>query len=152
MNSTVKTAVFWVVMLCTAILLWQVVRTGRGPDEEQLSFSAFQSKVAAGDVAAVTITNGVEIAGKYKNSDKKFTTVIPSDYPAIIDKLDEQGVEINVQPTASPAWLSFLINASPFILLFGFWIFMMRQMQAGGNKALSFGKSRARLLTSQQKK
>ncbi|MEZ5391773.1 MAG: ATP-dependent metallopeptidase FtsH/Yme1/Tma family protein [Bryobacterales bacterium] len=65
------------------------------------SFSAFQSKVAAGDVAAVTITNGVEIAGKYKNSDKKFTTVIPSDYPAIIDKLDEQGVEINVQPTAS---------------------------------------------------
>ncbi|MCB9383212.1 MAG: ATP-dependent metallopeptidase FtsH/Yme1/Tma family protein [Bryobacterales bacterium] len=139
-------------MLCTAILLWQVVRTGRGPDEDQLSFSAFQSKVAAGDVHAVTITNGVEIAGKYKNSEKKFTTVIPSDYPAIIDKLDEQGVEINVQPTASPAWLSFLINASPFILLFGFWIFMMRQMQAGGNKALSFGKSRARLLTSQQKK
>ena len=49
-------------------------------------------------------------------------------------------------------WVTFLLNAAPLFLLVAFWIFMMRQMQAGGNKALSFGKSRARLLTAQQKK
>ncbi|HEV8610167.1 MAG TPA: ATP-dependent zinc metalloprotease FtsH, partial [Thermoanaerobaculia bacterium] len=54
--------------------------------------------------------------------------------------------------SSSSSWLSILLNASPFLLLIGFWIFMMRQMQTGGNKALSFGKSRARLLSSQQKK
>jgi cell division protease FtsH len=66
--------------------------------------------------------------------------------------MQEAGVKVTYKASATPAWLSFLINASPFILLIVFWIFMMRQMQAGGNKALSFGKSRARLLTSQQKK
>ena len=52
----------------------------------------------------------------------------------------------------SNGWVSILVNASPFLLLIGFWIFMMRQMQSGGNKALSFGKSRARLHSTQQRK
>jgi len=150
-NSTVKTAVFWVVMLCTAILLWQVVRTGQSADEQELTFTEFQTKVVQGEVDSVTLTNSVEIDGKLKGG-SKFKTIIPPDYPDIIKSMNEQKVNIDVRPSSNPAWLSFLINASPFILLFGFWIFMMRQMQAGGNKALSFGKSRARLLTSQQKK
>ncbi|MEX2304371.1 MAG: ATP-dependent zinc metalloprotease FtsH [Bryobacterales bacterium] len=151
MNSTVKTAVFWVVMLCTAILLWRVVQTGNSPQPAELSYSEFRSKVKAGLVASVVISNGVEVEGKLKNGEPLQTT-LPSDYPGIIDTMDEAGVQIEVEQTSSPAWLSFLLNASPFILLIVFWIFMMRQMQAGGNKALSFGKSRARLLTSQQKK
>ena len=150
MNSTVKTAVFWVVMLCTAILLWRVIQTGGGAAEEVLSYSEFYQEVKAGNVRSVTIA-GNQITGKLRG-DEKLRTTIPSDYPGIIDVLQEAGVAIEVKESSTPAWLSFLINASPFILLFGFWIFMMRQMQAGGNKALSFGKSRARLLTSQQKK
>ena len=150
MNSRVKTAVFWVVMLCTAILLWRVIQTGNAAGVELLTYSEFYQEVKAGNVRSVTIA-GNQITGKLRG-DEDLRTTIPSDYPGIIDVLQEAGVAIEVKESNTPAWLSFLINASPFILLFGFWIFMMRQMQAGGNKALSFGKSRARLLTSQQKK
>ena len=150
MNSRVKTAVFWVVMLCTAILLWRVIQTGSAAGVELLTYSEFYQEVKAGNVRSVTIA-GNQITGKLRG-DENLRTTIPSDYPGIIDVLQEAGVAIEVKESNTPAWLSFLINASPFILLFGFWIFMMRQMQAGGNKALSFGKSRARLLTSQQKK
>ncbi len=151
MNSTVKTAVFWVVMLCTAVLLWRVVQAGGAAREEQLTYSQFYTEVVAGNVSSVIIINGNQVEGKFKN-EKPLKTVFPADYPGIIDLLQEHGVSIEVKESSTPPWISFLINASPFILLFGFWIFMMRQMQAGGNKALSFGKSRARLLTSQQKK
>ena len=152
MNSTVKTAVFWVVMLCTAVLLWRVVQTGNAASEKHLTYTEFYKEVKAGSVESVLITNGNQVSGKLKGSGDTLRTVLPADYPGIIDVLQDSGVVIEVKESSTPAWLSFLINASPFILLFGFWIFMMRQMQAGGNKALSFGKSRARLLTSQQKK
>ncbi len=151
MNSTVKTALFWVVMLCTAVLLWQVVKTGNGVGQKEYNFSQFRREVLAKNIASVTITNEVEVDGKL-NDGSQFKTVIPPNYPDMVTLLTENEVTITVQQSSTPAWLSFLINALPFILLFGFWIFMMRQMQAGGNKALSFGKSRARLLTSQQKK
>jgi cell division protease FtsH len=142
--------VFWVALLCTAILLWRVVQTGSTTREEQLNFTQFMQAVKDGKVSKVLITNGNQVTGEMGGG--KLTTVLPSDYPNIIDLLSENGVVIEVKESSTPPWLSFLLNASPFILLFGFWIFMMRQMQAGGNKALSFGKSRARLLTSQQKK
>ncbi len=152
MNSTVKTAVFWVVMLCTAVLLWRVVQTGNAASEKHLTYTEFYQEVKAGSVESVLITNGNQVSGKLKGSGNTLRTVLPADYPGIIDVLQDSGVVIEVKESSTPTWVSFLINASPFILLFGFWIFMMRQMQAGGNKALSFGKSRARLLTSQQKK
>ena len=137
-------------MLCTAVLLWRVIQTGSAAGERPLTYSEFYQEVKAGNVRSVTIA-GNQVTGKLRG-DENLRTTIPSDYPGIIDVLQEAGVAIEVKESSTPAWLSFLINASPFILLFGFWIFMMRQMQAGGNKALSFGKSRARLLTSQQKK
>ena len=139
-------------MLCTAVLLWRVVQTGNAAGEKQLTYTEFYKEVKAGSVESVTISNGNQVTGKLKGSGDTLRTVLPSDYPGIIDVLQDSGVVIEVKESSTPTWLSFLINASPFILLFGFWIFMMRQMQAGGNKALSFGKSRARLLTSQQKK
>jgi cell division protease FtsH len=150
-NSTVKTAIFWVVMLCTAILLWRVVQTGSAPKPAQLTYSDFYDKVKAGQVKSVVVSNAIEVEGELRSGDPLQTT-LPPDYPPIIDAMQEAGVKVTYKASATPAWLSFLINASPFILLIVFWIFMMRQMQAGGNKALSFGKSRARLLTSQQKK
>ena len=151
MNSTVKTAIFWVVMLCTAILLWRVVQTGSADREEEVSYSQFRKYVQENKVKEVTITNRNEVSAELTEGDR-ITTTLPSDYPNIIETIENSGATINVEPSSSPFWLQVLFNAAPFILLFGFWIFMMRQMQAGGNKALSFGKSRARLLTSQQKK
>ena len=151
MNSTVKTAIFWIVMVLTAILLWKVVQTGSADRETEISYSEFRAAVKAGNVESVKISDRNQATGKLKDG-QTIKTVFPPEYPGFIQMLEESGAQIEVEESSTPTWLAFLINASPFILLFGFWIFMMRQMQAGGNKALSFGKSRARLLTSQQKK
>ena len=156
MNATAKTVVFWVVMLATAVLLWQVVKTGTPNKEEELNFTRFLREVEAGNVAEVTIigTNNSppEIRGKLKTQSQAFKTIAPPNYPDMIKQLREKDVVIQVKEASSSSWLTLLLQASPFLLLIGFWIFMMRQMQSGGNKALSFGKSRARLLSSQQKK
>jgi cell division protease FtsH len=149
-NSTVKTAIFWVAMLIASILLWRVVQTGNTARSKELSYSEFRKEVKDGKVDSVTITNRNQVSGKLKDG-QMIKSTLPSDYPGIIEVLEESGATIEVEESSTP-WLAFLFNVAPFILLFGFWIFMMRQMQAGGNKALSFGKSRARLLTSQQKK
>src|SRR5262249_55882408 len=98
-------------------------------------------------------SNGNLVTGKLKNQQGvTLKTVIPSNYPDIYKVLEEKKVSVEVKEPQSNNWITLLVNASPFILLFAFWIFMMRQMQTGGNKALSFGKSRARLLSTQQKK
>ena len=139
-------------MLCTAILLWRVVQTGGAERETAISYSEFRKKVQDNEVAEVKITNRNEVTAVLKDNKSRVTTILPADYPGIIETIENSGAVITVEQSSTPFWLQVLFNASPFILLFGFWIFMMRQMQAGGNKALSFGKSRARLLTSQQKK
>ena len=151
MNSNVKTAVFWVVLICVAVLLWTVVRTGKTRMEQQLSFTQFLGEVEAGKVRDITIS-GNEVQGTMKDDDTPLRTVIPTNYPDIYKLLQDKGVNVEIEETGSGNWVSLLVNAIPFVLLLGFWIFMMRQMQSGGNKALSFGKSRARLHTSQQKK
>ena len=151
MNSNVKTAVFWVVLICVAVLLWTVVRTGQIRAEQELTFTQFINEVEAGKVKDITVT-GSKVQGTMKDDDSPLQTVIPSNYPDIYKLLQDKGVNVNIKDSSSSNWVSLLINAIPFVLLLAFWIFMMRQMQSGGNKALSFGKSRARLHSSQQKK
>ncbi|HWB83663.1 MAG TPA: ATP-dependent zinc metalloprotease FtsH [Bryobacteraceae bacterium] len=151
MNSNIKTAVFWVVLILVAVLLFAVVRTGQGKKEQEISFTDFLNKVQAGEVKDVTVT-GNDVHGSYQNPNLGFHTIIPTNYPDIYTQLHEKGVNTNIKDTSSGSWVSILLNASPFIVLLAFWIFMMRQMQSGGNKALSFGKSRARLHSTQQKK
>jgi len=151
-NSTVKTVVFWVVMLATALLLWQVVRTGSPSRERELSFSEFMNQAEQGNVGEITLYATNEVRGQFKKENVKLKTVVPPDYPDLIRILREKGVVITVKDSSTNSWVAYLVQAAPFLLIIGFWIFMMRQMQTGGNKALSFGKSRARLLSSQQKK
>ncbi len=151
MNSNVKTAIFWVILICVVVLLWTVVRTGRARPERQLTFSEFLSEVEAGKVRRVTIS-GAEVRGEYKDENIGLKATIPSNYPNVYTLLREKAVNIEIRETSSGNLVSVVINAIPFVLLLAFWIFMMRQMQSGGNKALSFGKSRARLHSSQQKK
>jgi cell division protease FtsH len=152
-NSTVKTIVFWLVIVVSAFLLWQVVRAGSGGEKEKaINFSQFMSDVQQGDVKEVTI-NGQEVHGKFSNENEAFQTTIPTNYPDTIKALQDKGVSINVKNTSSDSWtLTLLGTWGPLILLAALWFFMIRQMQTGGNKALSFGKSRARLLSMQQKK
>ena len=151
MNSNVKTAIFWVILICVVVLLWTVVRTGRARPERQLTFSEFLSEVEAGKVRRVTIS-GSDVRGEYKDENIGLKATVPANYPNVYTLLREKGVNIEIRETNSGNLISVVINAVPFVLLLAFWIFMMRQMQSGGNKALSFGKSRARLHSSQQKK
>jgi cell division protease FtsH len=154
MNSNVKTAVFWVVIVCVAVLLYAVVHTGKGKAEDQPSFTDLMNYVEGGKVKSVVVNSATgDVTGVYKDSDgRQFRSNIPTNYPAVYDSLRAKGVQVSVQKDTGTGWVSILINAVPFVLLLAFWIFMMRQMQSGGNKALSFGKSRARLHSSQQKK
>ena len=153
MNSTVKTVVFWVVMLATALLLWQVVRTGSPSRERELSFTEFMNQVEQENIGEITLYGATnEVRGQFKKENVRLKTVVPADYPDLIRILREKGVVITVKDSSTNSWVGYLVQAAPFLLIIGFWIFMMRQMQSGGNKALSFGKSRARLLSSQQKK
>ncbi len=151
MNSTVKTVVFWLVIVLSGVLLWQVVKAGgTGNKPKPISFSEFMSTVDQGNVTEVTIM-GTEVEGKYKDK-SAFHTTVPANYPDMYKSLQQKGVNINVKDVQSGSWPTWLLNLAPLILLGALWFIMIRQMQTGGNKALSFGKSRARLLSMQQKK
>jgi len=133
-----------------------VSSSGQSASVQEPSYSEFMAEVDRGNVKEVTINlspTSYDVEGVTKDSDKKFhVTIFKESADDLAKELRDKGVLINVKEVNRADWLSFLINAAPILLLVGLWIFMMRQMQAGGNKALSFGKSRARLLTAQQKK
>ncbi len=149
MNSTLKSLLFWMVLVVVGVLIWNF-STKFQTHERQVSFSEFMSWADAGSVARVTIT-GQEITG-YTKANESFRTYAPSQYDGLVNKLiDKNVVVIAKEPTASP-WASLLYSWAPVLLMIGFWIFFMRQMQSGGNKALSFGKSKAKLSSSSQKK
>ncbi|PYX28160.1 MAG: cell division protein FtsH [Acidobacteria bacterium] len=152
MNSTVKTVLFWAVIIVSAFLLWQVVRTGSNSQKDkEVNFSQFMSDVDQGIVREVTVI-GVEVRGKYKSDNSAFHTTVPPNFPDMYKTLRDKGVSINVKDISNGTWPSWILNLAPLLLLAALWFFMIRQMQTGGNKALSFGKSRARLLSMQQKK
>ncbi len=152
MNSTVKTVVFWLVIVLSGVLLWQVVKgANSGAKERDITFSEFLSQVDQGNVSEVTIV-GPEIRGKFKNDKASFHTTSVEGYPDMIKEMRDKGVNITVKNNQGGGWPTWLLNLAPFILLGALWFIMIRQMQTGGNKALSFGKSRARLLSMQQKK
>ena len=152
MNSTVKTVVFWSVIVVSAFLLWTVVKQGSaGQKDKEVNFSEFMGHVDQGDVNDVTII-GMEVRGKLKSDNSLFHTTVPANYPDMIKTLRDKNVTITIKDISNGSWPSWLLNLAPLVLLAALWFFMIRQMQTGGNKALSFGKSRARLLSMQQKK
>src|SRR5690242_11403576 len=123
-----------------------------GQKDKEVNFSQFLSDIDQGNVKEVTIT-GMEVRGKYRNDGSPFHTTAPVNYPDIYKMLRDKGVTMIVRDMSSGSWpLQLLGTWAPLILLAALWFFMIRQMQTGGNKALSFGKSRARLLSMQQKK
>jgi cell division protease FtsH len=115
-----------------------------------IKFSDFMSQVDAGDVKEVTV-NGNEVRGK-RASGETFKTIVPFGYDKPLDELLAKKVQVSVINDQAPTFTTILITFAPYAILLGIWIFFMRQMQAGGNKAMSFGKSKARLLASQQRK
>ncbi|PYV65987.1 MAG: cell division protein FtsH, partial [Acidobacteria bacterium] len=153
MNSTVKTIIFWVVILFAAVALWQVVKNANSAQKvQEVNLSQFMADVDQGAVKEINVT-GMEVKGK-KADGTPFHTTAPTNYftPEMIKALRDKNVSASFQDVSGSSW-GWLINLfAPLALLAALWYFMIRQMQTGGNKALSFGKSRARLLSMQQKK
>ena len=153
MNSTVKTVVFWLVIVLAGVLLWQVVKgAGTSAKEREINYSEFMSQVDQNNVNEVTVV-GSDVHGKLKadKTSTAFHVTVPPNYSEMYKPMRDHGVNITVKDSNGGSY-TWLINLLPFVLLGALWFIMIRQMQSGGNKALSFGKSRARLLSMQQKK
>ena len=150
-NTLVRNVIFWVLMVVFALVIWKGLISEPGGTVRDLTFTDFTNEVGKDNVREVEI-DGTEANGILKKDSAKFRTTIPANYPDLYKTLQEKEVNVKIKDTSANSWVAILINGLPILLLVVIWVLFMRQMQTGGNKALSFGKSRARLLSSQQKK
>jgi cell division protease FtsH len=147
LSQSSKHIALWLVLALIILAVFSVFNKQHGREPEVV-FSEFMTAVDRGDVQKVTI-QGHNIQGEYKNGER-FRTFAPND-PELVKSLREKKVKIAAKPEEdSPWYMVLLLNWFPMLLLIGVWIFFMRQMQVGGGKAMSFGKSRAKLLTENQ--
>jgi cell division protease FtsH len=147
--SMFRSVFIWLLIGMVMILLFNLLNAPKKVEEE-MKFSEFLGKLEAGQVSEVVIKEN-DITGRLKDG-KKFSTYA-ADYPDLVPMLREKGVEITAQPPDKNPWyVNFFFSWGPIIFLVLVWVFFMRQMQSGGNKALSFGKTRARLVTEKQVK
>ena len=147
MNQFYKNLALWLVISLVMILLFNMM-TQKDREQKPITYTAFLEAVAEGKVREVTV-QGSNVEGKY-NDDVLFKTYAPDD-PNLISELRERGVIIQARPDEDRSfWFTLLVSWGPILLLIGVWIFFMRQMQSGGGKAMSFGKSKAKLLSDNQ--
>ena len=149
MNSTTRNLLFWMVLIAVLGLIWSLssqLRTGDTP----VSFSEFMRWVDSGQVDRVELT-GNEIVG-VRTSSEPFRTYAPPQYEGLVNALLERDIVVEARGAAASPWATLLGAWVPMLLIIGLMVFFMRQMQSGGNKALSFGKSRAKLSSSTDKK
>ena len=123
-----KTALFWLVIGVSALLLWQVVKTGNTAQAvPEISYSDFSARVASGQVSKVTIAGSV-VRG-YDAKGGSFRVIVPSNQSAVLEALQQHGVEIWFRETTEQGWPSWILNLDPLVLLGALWFFMIRQMQ-----------------------
>jgi len=148
MNSSFRNAILWVVIVGLVAIIWVAFRKAP-PQSDQPAFSDLVQKVKTHQVESVVINSTTgDITGHYTNKDE-FHTTMPPGYNDFYTMLNDGGVNVKLEKDNSNSWMSILIQTFPIVLVAGFWFVILRQMQSGGNKALSFGKSRARLHSSQ---
>ncbi len=150
MNSRVKNLLFWVFVCLFMILLFNLFTVPNQHPEDPVIFSEFMAHLERGDVEKVIIKHN-NISAILRDGTRIHTYSV--EYPDLVKVLREKSVQIEAKPPEDNPWyITFLVSWGPFILFLGLWFFLMRQMQVGGNRALSFGKSRARMLTEEKKK
>jgi len=148
-----KNLMFWMVA-ALVIFLFYSVSSRIQKNERPLSFSDFMAQLDRGHVAKVTITGtgaGSQIVGEFKNG-QAIRTFAPPQMENLVNLMLDKGVEVHARDANSSSWLGHIISWTPIVIMIAFLIFFMRQMQGSGNRALSFGKSKAKLSSSQQKK
>ena len=102
---------------------WAVVKNGHTKPDKALNFSEFLSEVEAGNIKSVSIAAST-VKGDFVAGNNSFHTEVPSNYPKLYDMLNDKKVQMTFESSNSNGWVSILVNASPFLLLIGFWIFM----------------------------
>ncbi len=149
--SSLKTAIIWMVIICMVIFLIASLRQQSQSPERSLSLTEFVQEVQSKKVKSVVIS-GTDVKGEYKDEKATLKTVIPENYPDLYKTLEENGVLVTIDNRDNNFIVALIVNMLPILLIVLVFLFVMRQMQSGGNKALSFGKSKARLHSAQQKK
>ncbi len=152
LNSFTKNLVLWITISLVMIVLFNLFNQPQTVDSK-IPYSEFINKVDNGEVLAVKI-QGQKITGVLVE-DKRFQTFAPND-PQLVDKLIQNKIQVVAEPQEEAPWyMTLLVSWFPMLLLIGVWIFFMRQMQGGGGGrggAMSFGRSRAKMLTKEQTK
>jgi cell division protease FtsH len=157
LSSTLRTLFLWMAIFVVVILLWNLLSLGQAKPAE-LTFTEFMTQVGQEQVKSILIKDRDTVEGTYLEKGEHaegetFTLDLPFEAtPEFIAQLENEGIEISSEKTDQNPLFAILITWGPILLLIGLWIFFMRQMQTGGNKALSFGKSKAKLLSASGKK
>src|SRR5580765_5355347 len=158
LSSTARQIIFWLLIIAGALLIYTLVNPG-SKNIANIDLTQLDQKIKKQELKQVIVKQTETVAidratgrefhvqltnEQTKNDILKAARVLDSDGKTLVENVQEEG--------SSSLWWPALYYILPFLLIFGFWIFMLRQMQSGGNKALSFGKSRAKLLSNQQKR
>ena len=147
-----KTTAFWILMALMFVVIMQVMR-GQDQQTAEFTYTEFRNQLTADNIHAVTIIER-RVEGELKapvrrdGQDRiKFVTLLPGDVTdGLIEELTSHNVIVKAKP-AQTGWGTFLIGALPWLLFIAFWIWMLRSMQGGGNKAFQFGRSKAKLIS-----
>ena len=149
-----KNLMFWILIILVSLVMYQMVGSKRD-EHVEVSYSIFSRELQQNNIADVEIESGKFVKGTFKqsvadgqgNDVKKFETVLPiQDSEALLERLEEKGIAIAAKEP-KPGFGAVFIQLLPWVILIGLWIFFFRQVQQGGNRAFSFGKSKAKLLT-----
>ena len=147
MNPNYRNFALWVIIFLLVLALVTLFQgPGQRTDSRAIAYSQLIDDAEQGRISSVTIA-GQELSGVYRDG-QTFSTYMPFD-PGMVERLRQKGVQITAKPPSSdtPSILAILINALPFLVFLGMWIFLSRQMQNGAGRAMGFGKSKAKLLT-----
>ena len=148
-----KNLMFWPFIILVGLVIANTLR-GRNDEYTEVPYSVFAAELERNNIARVEITNGKSVEGDFKQGVAhesrdvaQFSTILPiKDSEALLDRIEQQNIPIAAkEPRESFGTL--LFGLLPWVILIGLWIFFFRQVQQGGNKAFSFGKSKAKLLT-----
>ena len=156
MSSTLRTLLLWMVIFVVVILLWNTFQVGK-TTKHDLTYSEFNEQLNKGRVAKITLREqtitGIFNEGGQFPKGEEFKVELPfRPDAAFTDRLIAAKVEVLAELPKENTLITILVGWAPVLLMVGLWIFFMRQMQSGGNKAMSFGKSKAKLLSTTGKK
>jgi cell division protease FtsH len=157
LSSTARQIIFWALIIAGALLIYKLVNPG-GKNQQPIDLTQLEEKINKGELKQLTV-RATETVAVDQVSGVEYHVQLSNEHTKA-EILNEARSSVNGKPRvpkvedepSSSYWVPALYYLLPFALLLGFWIFMLRQMQSGGNKALSFGKSRAKLLSNQQKR